>query len=378
MRKPVVLDPGSIPLHFAGGAFTRAIMDWYSKSSVSHPWRDDWKKYRSPYHVWVSEIMLQQTLITVVTPVYQQFVIRFPTLVDLASASEDEIRESVRGLGYYRRFRLLHAAAQQLTGKDQSSFTGWPTTFMNWKALPGVGDYTAAAVGSIAFNIPVPVVDGNVERVLCRVFDLRMPPNLPSLKKQFFKTLESLVCRQSPGDFNQGVMELGQRICTTTKPSCSKCPLQAVCFAFERSSQGLAPAAKLRKETVDVALNLVLTKSKNRIGIYQRPDTAKFLKSTAGFCTFLAAGKEMAGDGFPGSLDLSKCSKLGSIRHHITNHNIRAEIYLANGGEKVAGYGKIRWIDPELIERNLVSNLDRKAWMVFLKNFPLKSAVSLK
>jgi hypothetical protein len=128
--------------------------------------------------------------------------------------------------------------------------------------------------------------------------------------------------------------------------------------------------------STDVDLGLVLITNKNRIGIYQRSGAAKFLKNTAGFSTFLCHGKSPIGDGFTGSLDLRQCSKIGSIKHHITHHNIRANIYVASREQGIGGFGKIKWLERDLVEKNLVSNLDRKAWTMFLKNQPSEMGTS--
>ncbi len=364
MAKQQSQGGSSLPLHFSGEKFSKAIVAWYSKNSVAHPWRRDWLQFSNPYHVWVSEIMLQQTLISVVTPIYMNFIERFPTLGDLAAASDAEVREAVRGLGYYRRFRMLHVAAKQLTEGAERSGIYWPTSFSGWMALPGVGEYTAAAVGSIAFNLPVPVVDGNVERVLCRLFDLRVAPNLPALKRQFFRTFEPLVCRKRPGDFNQGLMELGQLVCTSLNPTCQRCPVRSLCLSYKNQSQKVAPGPKIRKENTEVALELLVVAKRNKIGLVPRPQAAKFLKGTSGFPTFIRTGSKIRGDGFDGAMDYADLQKIGTIRHHITNHSIRADIYFSKANGDLPGLGSVEWIPRPEVERNLLANLDRKAWIL--------------
>jgi A/G-specific adenine glycosylase len=309
--------------------------------------------------------MLQQTVIKAVIPVYARFLQLFPDLRTFAAASEQDVRQAVRGLGYYRRFAFMHKAAQQLA----SSGSDWPTTFAGWRALPGVGDYTASAVSSIAFNEPAAVVDGNVERVFCRLLDLREPPNAPALKRAFQVMAKELLDEKNPGDFNQALMELGQTVCTVSQPGCKACPIKSVCLAYARDSQSLAPAAKLKgPPPMSVRMKLILLRQGNMIGLVERPKQARFLGSTAGFVTLLeTADGEVLGDGWSGApvhaklhkLSLKKGEILGSIRHSITHHRIQAEVQLVDG--ETAGL-PVTWLAAVDVERHLISNLDRKAW----------------
>jgi A/G-specific adenine glycosylase len=334
-----------------------ALLGWYRAGNRSLPWRELWKRHRDPYHVWVSEIMLQQTVIKAMIPVYARFLEKFPDVGALAAGSEAEVREAVRGLGYYRRFRMMHAAAQELVGRP------WPTNFEGWKALPGIGDYTAAAVSSIAFDYPAAVVDGNVERVFCRLLDIREAPNQPQLKKRFKDLAAELLERKAPGDFNQALMELGQLVCTPTGPQCGACPLQFGCLAFERGSQALAPAAKTKPEVRDVAMRLtVLRDKKGRVAIFDRPATARFLKGTHGFLTALGDedGRFVA-DGGVGLARGIRTEHAATVKHSITNHRIKVDVRVATAAPNEAPAGAT-WIAAADVERHLVSNLDRKAW----------------
>jgi A/G-specific adenine glycosylase len=184
-----------------------------------------WRQTRDPYCIWVSEIMLQQTQVDTVVPRYHQFLARFPTVVALAQASEEEVCEAWAGLGYYRRARNLHKAACQVVQ------THMPTTVRELQTLPGIGRYTAGAIASIAFEQTVPLVDGNVERVLSRLYALTDLPKSPSGQKKLWSLAEQLVQGEAPGDFNQALMELGALICTPLSPRCSHCPVQTFCQA---------------------------------------------------------------------------------------------------------------------------------------------------
>jgi len=343
----------------------KSLLTWYLRHKRDLPWRTLWKQSGDPYVVWISEIMLQQTVIKAVIPVYHRFLSKFPSLEAFAAAEEVEVKEAVRGLGYYRRFGFMHAAARQLVALGGQ----WPRSFEDWRALPGVGDYTAAAVSSIAFDVARAVVDGNVERVFCRLLDLRLPPNDPRLKIEFKRLAQQLLDQDHPGDFNQALMELGQTICTVGEPNCAACPLKRQCLANSRGSQALAPAAKIKAGApVDIRAQLVILLGDGEIGIIERPSAAKFLRGTAGFITLLSSNSEMPqADGWHDDSPLhrwldkerSAMSALGNYKHTITKHRIKAEVLLSKRAPKIAG---ITWIPLEQVERCLLANFDRKAW----------------
>lgn len=340
----------------------KALLGWYKKGERPLPWRVLWKKHGDPYHVWVSEIMLQQTVIKAMIPVYERFLARFPQVAALAAADEADVREAVRGLGYYRRFRLMHAAAQELVGRP------WPRDFEGWKALPGIGDYTAAAVSSIAFNFPAAVVDGNVERVFCRLLDIREAPNQPHLKRAFRALADEFLDREHPGAFNQALMELGQTVCTPYQPDCSVCPLSSGCLALERGSQGLAPAPKMKPEAVDVAMRLTVVRdAKGRIAIFGRPPTARFLKGHHGFLTALADDDDrFVADGGASLSKGIRTEHAATVKHGITNHRIKVDVRVVTMAPEDAPAGA-EWLAAEDVEKRLVSNLDRKAWHALQK-----------
>jgi A/G-specific adenine glycosylase len=195
------------------GKFRRLLLQWYTQHQRKLPWRGE----SDPYRILVSEIMLQQTRVAVVEDRYKKFVAQFPTVESLARAREQTVLAAWSGLGYYRRARNLHAAAKQI------SKTGFPRTAETLKELPGIGRYTANAVASIAFGEPVAVVDGNVKRVLQRVTGKDLSD------KQYWQAAGALLAIESPGDFNQGMMELGAVICLPGKPVCNACPVVELC-----------------------------------------------------------------------------------------------------------------------------------------------------
>lgn len=369
------IEVGTELLTFAPAAVRPPLLGWYLAQGRELPWRKRWREFGDPYHVWVSEIMLQQTVIKAVLPVYERFLTQFPDVETLARASTEQVRQAVRGLGYYRRFQLLHTAAQKL----QSEGGGWPTTAEDWRTLPGVGVYTAAAVASIAFNAPVAVVDGNVERVLCRLFDIQRPPNDPALKPTFSKLAHALLDSQQPGNWNQAMMELGQVLCTPVAPLCSACPVSAWCLAKQRSTQAVAPAAKLRHAPpVKVRMQLYVCVRREarrglQVALWTRPAQAKFLRGTTGFITkmVLASGQcqvdgQAAGEDLGMAWEaLSQAQRVGSIRHSITHHRIEGDVFLLTlepGVRASFGAQTPAWTAVDAVEEQLVSNLDRKAW----------------
>jgi A/G-specific adenine glycosylase len=216
-------------------AFTQHILFWYRENGRDLPWR----RTRDPYAVWLSEIILQQTRIVQGTAYWHRFMERFPTVEQLADASEDEVLRLWEGLGYYSRARNLHAAAKQIVAAGH-----FPATLEGIKALKGVGDYTAAAIGSICFGLPAAVVDGNVYRVLARYFGLATPVGTTQAKKEFTALAQQLLPEEDPAAFNQGMMDFGAMQCTPQSPDCLTCPLQSTCNAFRTGRIALLPVKK--------------------------------------------------------------------------------------------------------------------------------------
>ena len=216
-------------------AFSQAILHWYAENGRDLPWR----RTRDPYAVWLSEIILQQTRIAQGTAYWERFMQRFPTVQALANATEDQVLRLWEGLGYYSRARNLHAAARQIV-----SAGAFPGTLEGIRALKGVGDYTAAAIGSICFDLPAAVVDGNVYRVLARHFGIDTPVGTTQAKKEFTALAQKLLPPGEAAAFNQGMMDFGALQCTPQNPDCLTCPLQATCHAFRTGRVELLPVKK--------------------------------------------------------------------------------------------------------------------------------------
>src|SRR5512137_1830169 len=201
------------------------LLRWYAAHKRELPWR----KTHDPYRIWVAEIMLQQTQVETVISYYMRWLRRFPTVARLAAAPLDEVLAHWEGLGYYARARNLHRAAKLLVEKSRGQL---PQTLDGLRALPGIGLYTAAAIGSIAFGIDAAALDGNLKRVLARIFDVRQDVTSPGGEKSVRALAESLVPPGRAGDYNQALMDLGATICTPRAPRCDACPVQTLCEAY--------------------------------------------------------------------------------------------------------------------------------------------------
>lgn len=218
------------------------LLKWYEKNKRDLPWR----RSQDPYIIWISEIILQQTRINQGWDYFLRFTQRFPNVQSLAKANEDEVLKLWQGLGYYSRARNLHAAAKQIVSQFGGKF---PETYPDILSLKGVGEYTAAAIASIAYKQPYAVVDGNVFRVISRLFDVETPINTSAGKKIFYKIAESLLHPDYPGEHNQAMMDLGSMVCTPTKPLCDECPLQTICMAKELKKTSELPV-KIQKTAI--------------------------------------------------------------------------------------------------------------------------------
>ena len=243
-------------------AFTPTLLSWFEQNRRELPWRDT----TDPYAIWLSEVILQQTRIQQGLDYWLRFMRRWPTVEALAAATEDEVLREWQGLGYYSRARNLHAAARQIVALGR-----FPRTLDDIKALKGVGDYTAAAIGSIAFGLPVAVVDGNVYRVLARYFGVDTPINSTEGKKLFAQLAQSLLPDDQPSAFNQAMMDFGAIQCTPQSPACQSCPLADTCVAFREGRVGQLPV-KLRKTKLQTRhLIYIYVRFEGRTALRRRP-----------------------------------------------------------------------------------------------------------
>ena len=222
--------------------FREALLDWFSRYQRDMPWRNT----GDPYRIWVSEVMLQQTQVKKVVDYYEKFIARFPSVQDLAAAPLQDVLKVWEGLGYYARARNLHKAAQVIVNELDGEV---PTDYATFRKLPGVGDYSAAAVQSIAFDAPYAAVDGNIKRVLARLFLMDAPINDAKSAKLFQQKADALLEPNEPGLFNQALMELGAVLCRPQSPACLVCPVNLFCEAFHTTRQAEFPKRRETKST---------------------------------------------------------------------------------------------------------------------------------
>lgn len=244
----------------------RQLLTWYAAHARVLPWRET----SNPYHIWLSEIMLQQTRVEQARPYFERFLLAYPTITDLAAAPLDDVLLNWEGLGYYSRARNLHRAAKQVVAEHAGAM---PDTYDAIRALPGIGPYTAAAVLSIAFNKPFGVLDGNVIRVLTRLTCDGADASKGKTRKRLQMLSDALVDPQAPGDFNQAMMELGAMVCTPQSPSCISCPIAKHCCAFATGAMESFPFVKKKAPLphYDIAVAIIRNK-KNQLLIQRRPE----------------------------------------------------------------------------------------------------------
>ncbi len=246
--------------------FSEIIMDWYQDHKRDLPWRST----KDPYRIWLSEIILQQTRVAQGLPYFKHFVEKYPSVHDLAKASEQDILKVWQGLGYYSRARNLHTTAQYVSNTLKGIF---PKTYEELLKLKGVGDYTASAIASFAYNLPTPTIDGNVFRVLARFFGIATPINSSKAKKEFKDLARELIDLKDPSVFNQAIMEFGALQCTPKSPDCMHCPLSDACVALQKNQVSKLPKKDKKTKIKNRFLNyLVVHTSDQKTVLTQRKE----------------------------------------------------------------------------------------------------------
>ncbi|MBF0594150.1 MAG: A/G-specific adenine glycosylase [Candidatus Omnitrophica bacterium] len=245
--------------------FARDLLIWFSHNARTMPWRV-LKGRPNPYHVWISEIMLQQTTVATVIPRFERWLKVFPSITCLAKADEQSVLKQWQGLGYYARARNLLKCAVILINENSGRL---PETFQELGKLPGFGPYTSAAVASIAFGVPIPLIDANVRRVMMRLLAIDAPAS-SSYDKEILTELRLHIPDTDPGHFNQALMELGALVCRSKEPCCNQCPVRKYCLAYKRGIQEIIPRPVLRSiKEIDAVIGII--EHKGRIFIQQRP-----------------------------------------------------------------------------------------------------------
>lgn len=335
------------------------LLAWYDRHARVLPWRARRGERADPYRVWLSEIMLQQTTVKAVAPYYARFLTRWPTVKSLAGAKLDDVLRAWAGLGYYARARNLHACAKLIVQKHAGQFPGDREAL---RALPGVGDYTAAAVGAIAFDLSAVPVDGNVERVISRLFAVE--EELPAAKSKIKQLAASLLPPQRAGDFAQALMDLGATICSPRRPACSLCPWIGSCLGNERGDAETFPRKTPKREgQLRRGAAFVAVRADARVLLRRRPDKG-----------LLASMMEVPGSEWTQDFDESRArgsaphlevkvawQRLpGIVRHVFTHFPLELVVFAAQVPRAAAALQGARWVKVEDLRDEALPNLMRK------------------
>ena len=324
-------------------ALRRAVLQWYRRNARALPWR----RTRDPYRVWVSEVMLQQTQVATAQPYYERFVARFPTVRALARAPIDRVLAAWSGLGYYRRARHLHEAAGIVVREHAGAVPSEPRAF---GGLPGVGRYTVGAVLSIGFGVPLPVLDGNVARVLARIAAKPWSVRRPADAKVLWEMAGALLDPRSPGDWNQALMELGATVCTPRAPRCNACPARRSCRAHAAGREEDYPPVPPRRASVRLARAVVRVERAGRVlmvrrsgplldGLWEPPG----VDLDRGEPAEPSLARALASLGLRGTLVATPMR----IRHTITHRAIEAQVWRLEPRRPLPRAGaRFRWVAP--------------------------------
>ena len=322
--------------------FAATLLQWFKNNGRSLPWRET----NDAYAIWLSEVILQQTRIAQGMSYWERFIAQWPTINDLAAATEDEVLKAWQGLGYYSRARNLHTAARQVANLGE-----FPQTFKELKLLKGVGDYTAAAIASIAFGEPVAVVDGNVYRVLSRYYGISTPIDSTEGKKEFQTLAQSLLPTSEPADYNEAIMDFGAIQCTPSSPSCTTCPLCETCVAFREQRINELPVKSKKVKQRERHFTYLYIEYEGEIAIHQRG----------------------AGDIWQGLWELPQAEQLVSskdsiwkteaqllrkgVKHILTHQILLADIYLWRPKIRPQLPSEFIWIEKQDLENYALPRL---------------------
>ena len=320
-------------------SFTTTILQWSGENGRALPWRET----RDPYAIWLSEIILQQTRIDQGRPYWERFMRRWPTVEALANATEDEVLREWQGLGYYSRARNLHTAARQVV-----ALGGFPTTIEGIKALKGVGDYTAAAIGSIAFDLPAAVVDGNVYRVLARHYGIKTPINSTEGKKEFTQLAQSLLPPQEASAFNQAMMDFGAIQCTPSAPQCQQCPLAESCVALREDSVSALPVKEKKLKISERHLTYIYIRCNGYTAIHRRP-AGDIWQGLYEPLLLEVSGERLE---VRGMLEIKK-----NVKHVLTHRVLYADFWLWETNERPTLPDDYFWIKESDIDQYAVPRL---------------------
>lgn len=337
------------------------LLAWYDRNARNLPWRGQPDAYR----VWVSEIMLQQTRVDTVVPYFERWIQRFPTLADLAGASEQEVLQLWEGLGYYSRARNLLKAARQVIEQHQGQI---PSTREELEKLPGIGRYTAAAIASIAFGRREAALDGNIRRVLARLFDIQAPARSPEGERLLWKLAMDHLPLEQAGDFNQALMDLGAVICTPQAPRCSQCPLAELCLARAAGVQEQRPIRKAHPAIPCYLVTAAVIKRNGTVLIARRPENGLL----GGLWEF-PGGKVEEGEDLPAALRreiqeelgvaIAVGESVGIYQHAYTHFRVRLHAFrcrLSAGEPAPLQASELRWVTLNQLRQYPMGKIDRR------------------
>jgi A/G-specific adenine glycosylase len=367
-------------LHNRKSKIQNQLLVWFRANARDLPWRNN----RTPYRVWLSEMMLQQTQVETVIPYFERFLARFPTIDALAAAPIGDVLKLWEGLGYYARARNLHKAAQVIVNERHGE---WPRTVEGLLNLPGIGRYSAGAIASLAFDVDAPVLDGNVIRVLCRLFAIERDPKDAQVREELWGVAESLLprsprllgeaagagavpavsgVRSTAGEFNEALMELGALICTPRNPKCDLCPLTKYCAAKKRHLQDQLPLKTKRKPLPHFDVTAAVIRKNGRLLIAQRP----FGGRLGGLWEF-PGGKVEAGETLKQCLRREIKEELGlrikvgqpiiSIDHAYTHFKITLHAFeceLVSGKPQAVQVQDFKWVRMKELEKYAFAKTD--------------------
>jgi A/G-specific adenine glycosylase len=323
--------------------FAAALIEWYERNARDLPWR----RTRDPYRIWVSEIMLQQTRVETVVPYYHRFLVKYPSVAALASANEQELLAAWAGLGYYSRARNMQRAA----GKIVEGGGEFPCTYETIRALPGIGDYTAAAIASLAYGLPHAVLDGNVMRVMARITGDHGDIGSQITRSRLQAAASARLVGAQPGPFNQAVMELGATVCIPRDPRCLVCPVQRYCEAFAQGCQRDLPVKRSKGLRKERDVTLLVVRRGARVLLWQQPPGSVRL---SGFWELPEAGMLRSA---------TMREPLGEFRHTITNTLYRVVVRAASVSRKPSEF---TWMPLASLAALPLSTMSRKALLPIL------------
>jgi A/G-specific adenine glycosylase len=352
------------------------LLSWYARHARRLPWRN----HPDPYVVWVSEIMLQQTRVETVIPYFERWLKRFPDIQTLAAADQQDVLNLWEGLGYYSRARNLHKAAQIVVNNHAGQLPQEPGEL---QALPGIGRYTAGAIASLAFGKDTAALDGNIRRVLARVFNLEIPARSPEGERQLWALAEEHLPPGRAGDYNQALMDLGAVICTVRSPDCPNCPLHELCAAYALELQEQRPVRKPAAQTPHYTVTAAVLRADGRVLIARRPEDGLL----GGMWEF-PGGKCLPGETLPACLqreiqeelaaEILVGPEIGAYQHAFTHFRITLHAFecrLRNGSRlSPQEHSAVRWVRPAELQDFPMGKVDRQIADKLAAQVPIRVA----